>query len=44
MSFEPTFDELALKLREEAVRRFATGRAIPAERLAVGVVLARSAQ
>ncbi|WP_086778063.1 hypothetical protein [Streptomyces griseus] len=31
LSFESTFDELALKLREEAVRRFATGLEIPAE-------------
>lgn len=31
LSFESTFDELALKLREEAVRRFAVGLEIPAE-------------
>ncbi|GGZ23369.1 hypothetical protein GCM10010387_15640 [Streptomyces inusitatus] len=29
--FESDFDELALKLREEAIRRFATGLEIPAE-------------
>ncbi|RPK58201.1 hypothetical protein EES44_24350 [Streptomyces sp. ADI96-15] len=31
LTFESQFDELALKLREEAVRRFATGLEIPAE-------------
>ncbi len=31
ITFETTFDELALKLREEAVRRFATGLEMPAE-------------
>ncbi|MFI9026311.1 hypothetical protein [Streptomyces sp. NPDC053560] len=31
VTFESEFDELALKLREEAVRRFATGLEIPAE-------------
>ncbi|MFJ4846300.1 hypothetical protein [Streptomyces sp. NPDC088733] len=31
LTFESDFDELALKLREEAVRRFATGLEIPAE-------------
>ncbi|MFE4796225.1 hypothetical protein ACFRFL_14180 [Streptomyces sp. NPDC056708] len=31
ITFESEFDELALKLREEAVRRFATGLEIPAE-------------
>ncbi|MEV5677056.1 hypothetical protein [Streptomyces sp. NPDC052179] len=31
LSFESTFDDLALKLREEAIRRFATGLEIPAE-------------
>lgn len=31
LTFESNFDELALKLREEAVRRFATGLEIPAE-------------
>ncbi|MFD9422291.1 MULTISPECIES: hypothetical protein [unclassified Streptomyces] len=31
LSFESTFDELALKLREEAVRRFAVGLDVPAE-------------
>lgn len=31
MSFESPFDELALKLRDEAIRRFATGLEIPAE-------------
>ncbi|MFJ7586968.1 hypothetical protein ACIQZO_06150 [Streptomyces sp. NPDC097617] len=31
IKFESDFDELAIKLREEAVRRFATGLEIPAE-------------
>ncbi|MGX1514023.1 hypothetical protein [Streptomyces collinus] len=31
LTFESDFDELALKLREEAIRRFATGLEIPAE-------------
>ncbi|MFI5629209.1 hypothetical protein ACIA8E_07480 [Streptomyces sp. NPDC051664] len=31
IKFESEFDELALRLREEAVRRFATGLEIPAE-------------
>lgn len=31
LKFESEFDELALKLREEAIRRFATGLEIPAE-------------
>ncbi|MYX39020.1 hypothetical protein GTY85_37475 [Streptomyces sp. SID8377] len=31
LTFESDFDELALKLREEAVRRFAIGMEIPAE-------------
>lgn len=31
LTFESSFDELALKLREEAVRRFAIGLDIPAE-------------
>ncbi|MFI0827279.1 hypothetical protein ACH4Q7_22805 [Streptomyces roseolus] len=31
VTFESDFDELAIKLREEAVRRFATGLEIPAE-------------
>ncbi|WP_327123663.1 hypothetical protein [Streptomyces sp. NBC_01727] len=31
LKFESEFDDLALKLREEAVRRFATGLEIPAE-------------
>ncbi|WP_433856664.1 hypothetical protein [Streptomyces kronopolitis] len=31
VTFESEFDELALKLRDEAVRRFATGLEIPAE-------------
>lgn len=31
LTFESAFDELALKLREEAIRRFATGMDIPAE-------------
>ncbi|MFE3146577.1 hypothetical protein ACFXJ6_07925 [Streptomyces sp. NPDC059218] len=31
LSFESNFDELALKLREEAIRRFANGLEIPAE-------------
>lgn len=31
ITFESAFDELALKLRDEAVRRFATGLEIPAE-------------
>ncbi|MEU6928955.1 hypothetical protein AB0A05_07300 [Streptomyces sp. NPDC046374] len=31
ITFESDFDELALKLRDEAVRRFATGLEIPAE-------------
>ncbi|MFD5788586.1 hypothetical protein ACFWH1_18430 [Streptomyces sp. NPDC127037] len=31
VKFESEFDELAIKLREEAVRRFATGLEIPAE-------------
>lgn len=31
LTFESEFDELALKLREEAIRRFATGLEIPAE-------------
>ncbi|MEW2568333.1 hypothetical protein [Streptomyces sp. NPDC047070] len=31
LTFESNFDELALKLREEAIRRFATGLEIPAE-------------
>ncbi|MFF4755568.1 hypothetical protein [Streptomyces sp. NPDC001270] len=31
IKFESEFDELAIKLREEAVRRFATGLEIPAE-------------
>ncbi|MXM67054.1 hypothetical protein GR925_27395 [Streptomyces sp. HUCO-GS316] len=31
ITFESTFDELALKLREEAIRRFATGLEMPAE-------------
>lgn len=31
ITFESEFDELALKLRDEAVRRFATGLEIPAE-------------
>ncbi|WP_405961278.1 hypothetical protein OG235_37085 [Streptomyces sp. NBC_00024] len=33
LKFESTFDELALKLREEAIKRFATGLEIPAELL-----------
>lgn len=33
ITFESDFDELALKLREEAIRRFATGLDIPAELL-----------
>ncbi|MET9462443.1 hypothetical protein ABZY05_46850 [Streptomyces canus] len=33
LTFESTFDELALKLREEAIKRFATGLEIPAELL-----------
>jgi hypothetical protein len=31
ITFESEFDELALKLRDEAIRRFATGLEIPAE-------------
>jgi hypothetical protein len=31
LTFESAFDDLALKLRDEAVRRFATGMDIPAE-------------
>ncbi|MGV2914557.1 hypothetical protein [Streptomyces alfalfae] len=31
ITFESTFDELALKLRDEAIRRFATGLDTPAE-------------
>lgn len=31
IKFESEFDELAIKLREEAIRRFATGLEIPAE-------------
>jgi hypothetical protein len=31
LTFESNFDELAIKLREEAIRRFATGLEIPAE-------------
>lgn len=31
LSFESNFDELALKLREEAIRRFANGLEVPAE-------------
>lgn len=31
ITFESNFDELALKLREEAIRRFATGLEMPAE-------------
>ncbi|MEU0058689.1 hypothetical protein [Streptomyces sp. NPDC006334] len=31
LSFESNFDELALKLRDEAIRRFANGLEIPAE-------------
>jgi len=31
MSFESNFDELALKLRDEAIRRFANGLEVPAE-------------
>ncbi|MFM9590722.1 hypothetical protein ACKI16_29470 [Streptomyces scabiei] len=31
ITFESTFDELAIKLREEAIRRFATGLEMPAE-------------
>ncbi|MFI7467446.1 hypothetical protein [Nonomuraea sp. NPDC049646] len=31
ITFESNFDELALKLRDEAIRRFATGLEIPAE-------------
>ncbi|MEZ0073603.1 hypothetical protein [Planotetraspora sp. GP83] len=31
LTFESPFDELAIKLREEAIRRFATGLEIPAE-------------
>ncbi|HLL33858.1 MAG TPA: hypothetical protein VK545_08185, partial [Streptomyces sp.] len=31
LTFESQFDELAIKLREEAIRRFATGMEIPAE-------------
>ncbi|MFF1834225.1 hypothetical protein ACFVXE_08470 [Streptomyces sp. NPDC058231] len=31
LKFESEFDDLALKLREEAIRRFATGLEIPAE-------------
>ncbi|MEU2264943.1 hypothetical protein ABZ568_00515 [Streptomyces olindensis] len=31
MSFESPFDELALRLREEAIRRFANGLEVPAE-------------
>ncbi|MFE6555475.1 hypothetical protein ACFVHS_45025 [Streptomyces sp. NPDC057746] len=31
LTFESNFDELALKLREEAVKRFATGLEVPAE-------------
>ncbi|MDQ1018945.1 hypothetical protein [Streptomyces afghaniensis] len=33
LTFESNFDELALKLREEAIRRFATGLEMPAELL-----------
>ncbi len=33
LTFESNFDELALKLREEAIKRFATGLEIPAELL-----------
>ncbi|MER6367423.1 hypothetical protein ABT255_03420 [Streptomyces mirabilis] len=33
LTFESTFDELALKLREEAIKRFATGLEMPAELL-----------
>ncbi|WP_393072295.1 hypothetical protein [Streptomyces sp. LN704] len=33
LTFENTFDELALKLREEAIKRFATGLELPAELL-----------
>lgn len=33
LSFESAFDELAIKLREEVIRRFATGLDIPAELL-----------
>lgn len=31
LTFESTFDETAIRLREEAIRRFATGLEIPAE-------------
>ncbi|MGW9410290.1 hypothetical protein [Streptomyces diastaticus] len=31
LTFESDFDELALKLRDEAIRRFATGMDVPAE-------------
>lgn len=31
LTFESDFDELALKLRDEAIRRFATGLEVPAE-------------
>lgn len=31
LTFESDFDELAIRLREEAIRRFATGLEIPAE-------------
>ncbi|MCX4458661.1 hypothetical protein OOK58_42900 [Streptomyces sp. NBC_01728] len=33
LTFESNFDELALKLREEAIKRFATGLEMPAELL-----------
>ncbi|WP_327345969.1 hypothetical protein [Streptomyces europaeiscabiei] len=33
LTFESTFDELALKLREEVIKRFATGLEIPGELL-----------
>ncbi|PWI15974.1 hypothetical protein DI272_18745 [Streptomyces sp. Act143] len=33
LTFESNFDDLALKLREEAIKRFATGLEIPAELL-----------
>lgn len=33
LSFESSFDELAIKLREEAIKRFATGLEIPPELL-----------
>ncbi|MGJ3558872.1 hypothetical protein ACR6C2_07790 [Streptomyces sp. INA 01156] len=33
LTFESNFDELALKLREEAIKRFATGLEIPGELL-----------